>query len=392
MTKYDFNNILDRRWNGSMKWEKPYIKKRFQLDVDEKDELFPMFIADMDFKLPEEILKPMHERYAVPDFGYFHVQDSFYESIMEWYKDVHQIDLKKEWIVPSCGTVASMHIATDLLARGKNILMMTPVYGPFKSCCHFGTMFTCPLLLNENRYEIDFDEMESLFKEKDMEVLLMCNPHNPGGRSWTREELSRLVGLCKEYGVTILSDEIHSDLQISNQKFTSLIEFQDVYDRILVSTSPNKTFSISGLATSYVLCANAQIKEQYEGYMSGLHLGQNRVGIEMTEIVYRNGKAWRNELEQVIRKNVEMVSATMKRLDVTMMEPDAGFLVWIRVKDTIDVDAFIVDLAKEHHVLLETGSRFVENYKGWIRINVGTSPVLVQKAMSRFEKFYREYE
>ena len=391
MNKYDFNDILDRRNNGSMKWERPYIKKRFQTDLKDGDKMFPMFIADMDFRLPEEIMEPVRQRYYYPDLGYFHVQDSFYQSIVHWYKNIHGIELQTEWILPSVGTISSLHLACDALVRGQNILTMTPVYGPFKNCCHIGNMFTCPLLLNENRYDIDFESLEQSFEVNRINAILICNPHNPGGRCWSREELQRLVDLCRKYEVYILSDEIHADLQISENRFTSLIEFHDQYNRIIVSASPNKTFSISGLSTSYILCADAQIREIYTDYMNHLHLNSNRLGIEMIEMVYNYGQDWCLQLQKVIRSNTDLVVKTMEELNITVMKPDAGFLVWIHMDDSVDADQFILDLAQKYHVFLETGSRFVEHYEGWIRINVGTAPKLVEEAMNRFRQMFLEY-
>lgn len=389
--KYDFYTILNRKENGSMKWEKAYIKRRFQIDLQGSDQFYPMFIADMDFKLPKEILDAMHQRYQNPDFGYFHVQDSFFESILEWFKKKHHIQLQKEWIVPSIGTISSLHLACDMVARNKNILTMTPVYGPFQNCCHLGNMYTIPLILKNNRYYIDFDQLECVLKMKMIKAILLCNPHNPGGRVWTWNELKCLVDLCKEYHVVILSDEIHGDIQISNQHYTSMIEFHDYYDQIIVSTSPNKTFNISGLSTSFIICPNIKLKEDYEEYMNHLHLTANRMGVEMIEMVYKYGHDWHEELVQVIKSNIQTIINTMKSLNITVMIPDAGFLVWVKLPNEINVEQFILDLAKETHVLLEPGSRFVENYEGWLRINAGTSPQLVEEAMQRFENFFLLY-
>lgn len=385
-----FNKIMDRRHNGSMKWEAPYIKKRFQIDIDDHTEIFPMFIADMDFIMDEKIRNEMMKLYENPDFGYFHVQVSFYESIVNWYRDIHHIDIKKEWIVESVGTIASMHLACDMVARNKGVVYMTPVYGPFANCAKIGKGYKLPLLYQKGRYDIDFEGLERLLKNEEICVLLMCNPHNPGGRAWTRDELKHIVELCKEYHVTILSDEIHADVKI-NDSFVSLIEFSDLYDQMIVSSSPNKTFNISGLSTSFILCASQELRQRYIDYMGRLHIGVNRLGIDMIEIVYTYGNEWYQELVKVIQYNVEQVMNCLKITDIEVMKPDGGFLIWMKLPKVKDVDRFILDLAKETHVLLETGARFVDDYEGWIRVNVGTSPRLVQEAMERFVEFYNGY-
>lgn len=386
-----FENILKRRHNGSMKWEAPYIEKRFQVHIDDNTEIFPMFIADMDYQLDVEIKNQMISLYDNPDFGYFHILDSFYQSIIKWYDKIHHIKLKQEWLTASIGTITSLNLACDMLAREQEIIIMTPVYGPFQNCANVGHKVVLPLLYQNQRYEIDFDNLEDIFKIHDIRVLLICNPHNPGGRAWSKEELKRLVLLCKQYKVIILSDEIHGDIQVSNQKYTSLIEFSDLYDGIMVSTSPNKTFNISGLSTSFMICANPQIKQRYEDYLNHLHIGCNRMGIQMIEWVYTYGEKWYKELIQTIKNNLDIVKIRLKDTDITVMEPDCGFLVWIYLPHIKDVDQFVLDLARETHVFIETGSRFLENYQGWVRINVATSPSLVKEAIHRFVQFYQNY-
>jgi len=386
-----FENILKRRHNGSMKWEAPYIEKRFQVHIDDNTEIFPMFIADMDYQLDVEIKNQMILLYDNPDFGYFHILDSFYQSIIKWYDKIHHIKLKQEWLTASIGTITSLNLACDMLARDQEILIMTPVYGPFQNCANVGHKVVLPLLYQNQRYEIDFDNLEDIFKIHDIRVLLICNPHNPGGRAWSKEELKRLVLLCKQYKVIILSDEIHGDIQVSNQKYTSLIEFSDLYDGIMVSTSPNKTFNISGLSTSFMICANPQIKQRYEDYLNHLHIGCNRMGIQMIEWVYTYGEKWYKELIQTIKNNLDIVKTRLKDTNITVMEPDCGFLVWIYLPRIKNVDQFVLDLARETHVFIETGSRFLENYQGWVRINVATSPSLVKEAIHRFVQFYQNY-
>ena len=349
-----------------------------------------MFIADMDFEMDQKVKEEMLKVCERPDFGYFHISDSFYESIVNWYKDIHYIDIKNEWIVASIGTIISMHLACDMLARDQGVVIMTPVYGPFANCANIGKKFTLPLLYREGRYNIDFEGLEKLFQTQDIKVLLMCNPHNPGGRVWNRDELKKVVQLCKSYQITILSDEIHADIKLS-QDFVSLIEFSNEYDQIIVSSSPNKTFNISGLSTSFILSASPQLRQMYSGYLNRLHIGPNRMGINMIEIVYTYGKNWYLELVEVVKKNVEFAINCVKDTEMVVMKPGSGFLLWVYLPKVQNIEQFVLDLARDTHVLLEPGSRFVEKYEGWVRINVGTSPQIVKKAMKKFVDYYQNY-
>lgn len=391
MNKYNFETIPNRKGKSTIKWDAKHINARFHTNLKENDEYYPMFIADLDFQLPDEVLEHMHSKYLVPDFGYFDIPDSFYDAIINWHHLKHQCDLEKEWIVPTCGTVTSLHILSNIYGKDKNFLIFTPVYRQFKACTDMGKMFTSPLIYRERQYDIDFDDLENKLKHDKIDVIIFCNPHNPGGRSWTYDELLRLVNLCKEYNVLLISDEIHADICLSERNFISLMNFSDIYDNIVVATSPNKTFSISGLSTSYILCRNPKIRKTYVDYVNAMHLSPNRVGIEMIEMVYRYGQEWHSEMQKVVKANVEEVIDCLEPLGIEVMVPDSGYLVWIKVNDKVDVDKFIEELAINESVLLETGSRFIDDYDGFIRINVGTSPRIVKEAMKRLAKLYRKY-
>lgn len=386
MNNYD--TVLERHDNGSMKWERAYIKKRFGID---SDEIFPLFIADMDYRMDERIHQEMMHLLKNCDFGYFHVQPSYYDAIRKWYANVHHIQLQPSWILPSIGTISALHIACECFVKGQGIASFTPVYGSFAGCMDLGKRIYLPLQLDEQgQYQIPFDALETCMKQKELGALLLCSPHNPGGRIWAKAELSTLVQLCKTYGIYLFVDEIHSDL-ILDGIFTSMMEFSEVYDRILVSTSANKTFNISGLCASYLLCANEMMRHTIKDFMNHLHLSANRFGIEMTRIAYTFGEGRRQELIANIKTNIGIVKAMLQGQDLSIMEPQAGYLMWIRLNKLkqSDVDAFVLALAKETHVLLERGSRFLDNYDNFIRINVATSTTLLQEAMKRFVSYYQ---
>lgn len=384
----NYEEILERHGNGSMKWERAYIKKRFEVD---SDDIYPLFIADMDYRMDEAIHKEMQHLLENVDFGYFHVQKDYYDSILTWFAHVHHVTLKPEWILPSVGTITSLHIACECFVKGKGIATFTPVYGSFAGCMNLGTGLYLPLELGKDgQYQLPFEQLEEHMKQGDLSALLLCSPHNPGGRVWTREELYQLVCLCKTYGVYLFADEIHSDLTIQGA-FVSLMEFAEDYDRILVSTSANKTFNISGLCASYLLCANPDMLNEIRSYMDHLHLSANRFGIEMTRIAYTLGEPRLAELKQQIKANFAIVKEALNGQDVSIMEPQAGYLLWVRLNKLkeCEVDQFVIDLAKNTHVLLERGSRFLDHYENFVRINVATSPSLLKEAMKRFAAYYQ---
>ncbi|MDB2105908.1 MalY/PatB family protein [Clostridium paraputrificum] len=389
---YNFENILERKDNGSKKWSKEYINKRFKISDEEN---YPLFIADMDYKLPEEIINPINELITKGDFGYFDVRDSFYDSVIWWYKKNYSCSIKKEWIVPSIGALSSMHLIVEKIFNKKdNLLIFTPVYGPFKDVVINNNMnlYKYKLKIHKDRYYIDFKELNEFIKKNNINGIIFCNPHNPSGRCWSKDELDKLVSLCKQNNIKIISDEVHGDLVLGENKFNSLSGYLEENDNIIVISSPNKTFNIAGLNISTFLCGNPELKLILENEFNNRKLHVNRFGIEVLTICYNTGFQWVEALRKNIKENMDMVINKIDIEGVEIMMPESGYLLWVKLDKVNDVDKFILELAKEKKVLLETGSRFINDYEGFVRINVATSKSILEEAMDRFVDFYKEYK
>ena len=389
---YSFEDILDRKDNGSKKWSKEYINKRFKISDEEN---YPLFIADMDYKLPDEIINPINELITKGDFGYFDVRDSFYDSVVQWYKKNYSCSIKKEWIVPSIGALSSMHLIVEKVFNKKdNLLIFTPVYGPFKDVVINNNMnlYKYKLKINKDRYYIDFKELSEFVERNNIKGIIFCNPHNPSGRCWSKDELDKLVSLCKQNNIKIISDEVHGDLVLGENKFNSLSDYLEENDNIIVISSPNKTFNIAGLNISTFLCSNLELKLALENEFNNRKLHVNRFGVELLTICYNNGFQWVQALRKNIKENMNLVINKINIDDIKIMEPESGYLLWIKLEKVIDVDKFIIELAEEKKVLLETGSRFINDYEGFVRINVATSKRILEEAIDRFVDFYKEYK
>lgn len=389
---YSFEDILNRKDNGSKKWSKEYINKRFKISDEEN---YPLFIADMDYKLPDEIINPISELITKGDFGYFDVRDSFYDSVIQWYKKNYSCSIKKEWIVPSIGALSSMHLIVEKIFNKKdNLLIFTPVYGPFKDVVINNNMnlYKYKLKINKDRYYIDFKELNEFVERNNIKGIIFCNPHNPSGRCWSKDELDKLVSLCKQNNIKIISDEVHGDLVLGENKFNSLSDYLEENDNIIVISSPNKTFNIAGLNISTFLCSNLELKLALENEFNNRKLHVNRFGVELSTICYNNGFQWVQALRKNIKENMNLVINKINIEDIKIMEPESGYLLWIKLEKVKDVDKFILELAEEKKVLLETGSRFINDYEGFVRINVATSKRILEEAMDRFVEFYKEYK
>ncbi|QQP70055.1 aminotransferase class I/II-fold pyridoxal phosphate-dependent enzyme [Carnobacterium sp. CS13] len=385
----EFNSLLDRRGNGSKKWDTNYIEKRFKT---RREDIYPLFIADTDFKPDKKVQEKFIEVIKKGDFGYFDISDAFFNSIVNWYQSKLMTSIDKSWIIPANGTIASLHLAAHAVADDKPILIFTPVYGVFKDIAsNFGEMVTFPLKLEENEYTIDFALLEVTIKEKQIKTILFCNPHNPSGKIWSNEELTKLVYLCKSYGIVLLSDEIHGEINVSDKPFSSLIHYMEDYSKIIVSSSPNKSFNLSGINASYLIIKNEALRAVTNTELKKFHITINRIGMEFITIVYKYGNDWHDRMIQQIKINIQLVKTLLKSSQIQFEEPDSGYLIWMKLNKIENIDSFVIELAKETGVLIETGSRFIENYENYVRINVATSPILLEEAINKFKLFYDQY-
>lgn len=389
---YNFEDILYREGNGSKKWNEDYINKRFP---NHKKPYYPLFIADMDYKLPKEINNRFIENINIGDFGYFDVLEKFNESICKWYENVNNINLNKDWIIPGIGTLASMNVVLkSMLKRDDKVLIFTPVYGPFKDITINNdlNLITQELDKIENRYYIDFKKLEKNIADNNINCILMCNPHNPSGRIWNDEELEGIVNICKRNDVLLVSDEVHGDIVVGDEKFKSMANYYDVYKNIIVCSSPNKTFNLAGLSSSYIITCEEYIKNAIELELKNNKLVINRVGYEFLTICYTYGDNWVKELRENIKDNIEIVETILNIKGINIMQAEAGYLLWIKLDGIKDSLRFVEELAKHTGVLVESGTRFVESEAGYIRLNVATSKSILKKSMSEFVKFYREFK
>ncbi|MBO0442659.1 MalY/PatB family protein [Vagococcus fluvialis] len=385
----NFDKILSREGNGSKKWNREYINSRFG---EVPKNIYPFFIADMDFSLPKEIHEEVTRELSHGDFGYFDLQESYYDSIVRWYKQTKDITLQKEWLLPSVGTVSSMHFIAKTV-ENPVFATLTPVYGSFKKLSdYYGKLVEIPLLWNEGKYEISFELFEKYIIQNNINVILFCNPHNPSGQLWSFEELEQLVSLCKKYDVLIMSDEIHSDLCKRESNFISLIHFFDRYKNIVISNSPNKAFNLSGLNSSYIITHNNELLKKINYEHEKLHISVNKVGAKYTEVVYRKGIEWLENLEDYLENNIDLLISILDLPGIHVVSPESGYLIWIELENIKDVDLFVRKLAQKTGVLIETGSRFISNYGSFVRINVATSQRILEKGMLEFKEFYLSYE
>ncbi|MFA7027057.1 MAG: PatB family C-S lyase [Sulfurovum sp.] len=351
------------------------------------DDLLPLWVADMDIAAPLCVQEALQRRASHPIYGYTVYPERYFDAIKGWYLKRYGWVIESEWIVPAHGVVPSLNFAINAYSQeGEGIIVQTPLYPPFSdSVRRQGRKLLNNRLIYQNgSYQIDFDDFAT--KAGEAKMFLLCSPHNPTGRVWNKEELEKLIDICLENGVIIVSDEIHADIVYKKMHY-ALGSFEKVRQHSVVLNAPSKTFNIAGLNTSYAVIPNRELRDAYvqEQEKSGITNG-NPFGIEALMAAYEGGETWLEEVKNVLWGNVLFVKAFIEthHLPLKVMEPEATFLVWIDCRGLgLSAEKLAEFFIREVKLGLNEGVSFGEEGEGFMRLNIGTSIEVIREAMLR---------
>lgn len=390
MNKYNFDEIVLREGTNCIKYDAR--EKMFG-----NGSVLPLWVADMDFKTPEFIVDAVKKRAGHEIYGYTFKPDSYFSSIVGWMKRRHNWEIQKEWISFSPGVVAGLTLAVETFSKpGDEVIVQPPVYFPFFDTVK-GTkrkMVENPLKLRNGRYTFDFDDLKSKISEN-TRLLLLCNPQNPGGMVWTKEELQELSDICLENKIMVISDEIHSDLIFNGYKHTPFATLsEEAAQNCMICMAPSKTFNVAGLSTSLVIIPNKTLFNRYERTMGVGHLGMGNIfGSVALEAAYTHGDEWLEQMLVYLWDNFQLLDDFFKnRLPkVKVMKPEATYLVWLDftaygMNDT-KLLKFVVEQAG---VGLNNGGKFGTGGDGWLRINIGCPRSILKEALEGLGKAFSQ--
>ena len=380
-------STVDRSKTFAVKWEERQHKFG-------TEELIPLWVADMDLASPPSVQHAIVKRAKHPVYGYTIYPDSYYEAILSWMQKRFDWQIEREWIVPAYGVVPSINFSIAALTEpGDGVIVQTPIYPPFISSVHKHRrkFLENRLLYADGEYRIDFEDFEA--KAKEAKLFLLCSPHNPTGRVWDRDELDRLIAICRRYDVKIISDEIHADIvyEKTHQVMASLAP-----ERTILLNAPSKTFNIAGLNTSFAIIPDKRLRSVYhsEQRKSGLGDG-NPFGIEALIAAYSFADEWLKELKRHLKNNINFVTEFIMyhKLAIIPVKTEATFLVWLDCQELgFDDKALQEFFIKEAKLGLNSGNSFGEAGSGFMRLNIGTSREVLEEAMSRLLDAYRKNE
>ena len=390
---YDFDKVKSRVGTGSIKWD--FCSEHFN-----SDNLIPLWVADMDFETAPEIKNAIVKRAEEGIFGYTEPIDSFYESLINWYREYHDIEIKKEWILAASTLVLALHVIIEtFVKKDEKVIVQIPVYHQFIKSIEDNDIeaIESPLKLNGLKYEMDFEDFEEKIIHNNVSMFILCNPQNPVGRVWNKEELGKLALICKKHNVLVVADEIHGDLIFKGYKHESFLKFKDVLDeKLILINSLTKTFNIAGLQLGNVIIPNEELRKKYMNNIERKGLSKASLfGIVASEAGYRYGHNWLKELIEYIEENknyfTKFVNKNIKPLKV--IDSEATYLLWIDCRNLNmsdeELENFIINKAR---LGVNFGTSFGNCGSGFIRVNIGCPRIILGDAMSRLKEAIDELE
>lgn len=385
---YDFNKLANRKEDKTRKWDRNLIEAKYALSTDD---YIPMWIADMDFEAPDFILESFKRIINNKSFCYTYSYSEFYESVIEWYKRKKGCRVEKDWITLTYGTVSTMHYLVQAFTNeADKVIINTPVYDPFRySVENNNRVIVRNQLINkDNRYYIDFELLEKQLIEEKPKIMLFCNPHNPSGRVWNKEEIELVSNLCLKNNTLLVFDEVHSDQIHMGNFYSGLCLSKEALSNIILLSSANKSFNFGGLKTSYSIIPNDLIRDKFRAQLlKNAITSPNVFGIDAIISSYKKGEQWLNESTEYIYNNYKYITEYIndKLPCLKYMEMESSYLLWINIEGTAYSNSkdFVKDLAYEQGVILEPGANFGFEGDKYIRMNLGTNIDIIKKVMDR---------
>lgn len=389
MMTYNFDKITDRAGTASVK----YDLRQF---IFKNPDVLPMWVADMDFETPDFIREAVVARANHPIFGYTFRSDAYYESIINWLQKRHNWKVEKDWILFSPGVVPALNFAVLALTNpGDEIIVQPPVYFPFFTAVqeHNRHLVYNQLKYEDGNYAINFDQLEK--QAQTARMLILCNPHNPVGRAWTKDELSRLADISIKNNLLVISDEIHADLVLPGNTHHVFAEINpDLDSNIITMHAASKTFNLAGLASSSVIIKDEALREQFKTYISRLHVDMgNLFGFVATQAAFEKGEAWLDEVLEYIAANVEWAIEYLKQNlpQVKMVVPEATYMIWLDFSEFGLTDEELKEfLINKAGVGLNAGVDFGPGGEGFMRMNLACPRKIVETAFEKINVAFSE--
>lgn len=385
--KYNFDEIIDRTNTNSLKYD-------FAVERGKPDDILPLWVADMDFRTPKEVIQSLTECAEHGVFGYTDTKDDYFKAVQDWFSSGFNFDIEKDWVVKTPGVVFALSIAINSFTKpGDGVLIQQPVYYPFFNCIRANgrRVINNSLVYENGTYHIDFEDFEKKIAENNVKMFLLCSPHNPVGRVWSLEELTTIGKICMKYNCLVVSDEIHCDFvyqPYQHHIFSTVApEFQE---NSIICTAPSKTFNLAGLQVSNIFIPNEHIRKTFVKGMERTGYSQlNTMGLVACQSAYQYGGDWLKQLKTYLSGNLEYVRNYLREdfPQIKLIEPQGTYLIWLDCKELgltqKELDRIITFESK---LWLDSGTMFGTEGEGFQRVNIACPRDILASALMRLQK------
>ncbi len=384
--KYNFDEIVGRRNTNSYKWDSA-------ADAD----VLPLWVADMDFRTAPAIVEALRQRVEHGIYGYTRVPDAYYEAVINWFARRHGWEIQRDWIIYTTGVVPALSAIIKALTQpGDAVLVQTPVYNCFFSSIRNNgcQTTTSPLVYKDQTYTIDYDDLERKAADPKTKLLLLCNPHNPAGRVWTRDELVRIGDICLRNGVRVIADEIHCELTFPGHTYTPFASISEEFlQHSVTCISASKSFNIAGLQIANIVCADAQVRTQIDRAVNDNEVCDvNPFGVLAAIAAYNEGEEWLTQLTDYLQQNyrymADFCKAHLPEFPINVLE--GTYLVWMDCRALhTPSETLEQQLTGKAKLWLNTGTMYGAQGEGFMRWNIACPRALLAEGLKRFTDFVR---
>lgn len=384
--KYNFDQIIDRNHSWS-------IKHDFKKENGKPEDILPLWVADMDFISPQSVIDALTKEAAHGVFGYTKADDSYFQAVSDWYQKRFHWKPERDWLICTPGVVFAISVAILAFTKEQDaVVIQPPVYHPFRRAIerNHRTLVENPLVLENGRYHMDLEDLEKKIAESGAKLMILCNPHNPIGRVWSREELLAVSKICLRHQVFVISDEIHGDFVWKGQVQTPYASLSEEAEHSsMICTAPSKTFNLAGCQTSNIFIPNPEPRRKLRAKL--LDLGSeniNRMGLFACEAAYRGGEEWLNQLLPYLSENLALIREfTKTRMpEIKLIEPEGTYLAWLDCRGMKLSEEELIDFfSNEAKVWLDHGSHSGKEGTGFMRLNLGSPRSVLAEALDRIE-------
>ena len=374
--------LVERKGTYSLKWDA--LDKRFG-----NADLISMWVADMEIKAPKEVIEALKERCEHGVFGYSYVSDEYYNSVINWLKEKHNYEIKKEWLRFTNGVVTAIYCFVNIFTKVDDaVLILTPVYYPFHNAVKDNNrkLITCDLKNTDGYFTIDYEEVEKKIVENKVKLFIQCSPHNPAGRVWKEEELAKILEICKKHNVLVISDEIHQDIIMKGYKHipSAIVANGKYADNLITVSAASKTFNLAGLIHSNIIISNAELRKKYDDEIKKINQTEISIlGMLATQVAYEKGSEWLENVKEIIEDNFNYLKTELNKHipEIIITNLEGTYLVFLDLRKIIPIDKVKEFIQDKCNLAIDFGEWFGASFKGFIRINLATDPEIVKKAV-----------